>query len=181
MILGETGGRSDRVDGSFTRGWTLQERIVPCSLFFPARNWKCVGTKRSLADVLLAPGCDAQQQVGPLARTRQRLLDDFSVVRRMSWASHRETTRVEDQTYSLMGIFSVNIPTIYGRQFQVEPSEGREAARAQKDSALNADDAPAGLPPGCRPLPGSKGRGIRTGNWGDGDRARLPGGGCRDS
>ncbi|KAI0631646.1 hypothetical protein C8Q77DRAFT_1128074 [Trametes polyzona] len=32
----------------------------------------------------------------------------------MSWASMRETTRDEDQAYCLMGIFGVNIPTIYG-------------------------------------------------------------------
>ncbi|KAI0719752.1 hypothetical protein C8T65DRAFT_634999 [Cerioporus squamosus] len=32
----------------------------------------------------------------------------------MSWASRRHTTREEDRAYSLMGIFGVNMPTIYG-------------------------------------------------------------------
>ena len=32
----------------------------------------------------------------------------------MSWASKRKTTRVEDQAYSLMGLFNVNMPMLYG-------------------------------------------------------------------
>lgn len=32
----------------------------------------------------------------------------------MSWAAKRETTRIEDQAYSLMGIFGVHMPPIYG-------------------------------------------------------------------
>lgn len=33
---------------------------------------------------------------------------------RMSWASRRETTRVEDIAYCLLGIFGVNMPLLYG-------------------------------------------------------------------
>jgi hypothetical protein len=32
----------------------------------------------------------------------------------MSWASERETTRIEDLAYCLIGIFSVNMPMLYG-------------------------------------------------------------------
>lgn len=32
----------------------------------------------------------------------------------MSWASSRETTRVEDQAYSLLGLFDVYMPPLYG-------------------------------------------------------------------
>nr|POE87389.1 vegetative incompatibility protein het-e-1 [Quercus suber] len=32
----------------------------------------------------------------------------------MYWASHRSTTRPEDRAYSLMGIFDVNMPLLYG-------------------------------------------------------------------
>jgi hypothetical protein len=46
------------------------------------------------------------------------LLDDglerCNVAQRMSWASKREATRVEDIAYCLMGIFEVNIPMLYG-------------------------------------------------------------------
>lgn len=32
----------------------------------------------------------------------------------MSWAAGRQTTRPEDKSYSLMGLFNVNIPMLYG-------------------------------------------------------------------
>ncbi|KAI0753613.1 hypothetical protein C8Q74DRAFT_1373591 [Fomes fomentarius] len=41
-------------------------------------------------------------------------LADFSVAQRMSWASKRVTTREEDEAYCLMGIFDINMPTLYG-------------------------------------------------------------------
>ncbi|PIL28751.1 hypothetical protein GSI_08795 [Ganoderma sinense ZZ0214-1] len=41
-------------------------------------------------------------------------LDKFSVSQRLSWAAKRETKRMEDQAYSLLGIFDINMPTLYG-------------------------------------------------------------------
>lgn len=51
----------------------------------------------------------------------------------MAWASRRETTRVEDEAYSLMGIFGVNMPLLYG--------EGRNAfQRLQLEILKSTDD-----------------------------------------
>jgi len=47
-------------------------------------------------------------------------LSNFSVEERRSWAEHRNTTIDEDAVYSLLGIFGVTMPLIYG--------EGRESA-----------------------------------------------------
>ena len=41
-------------------------------------------------------------------------MSDFSVTERMLWAENRETTRKEDKAYSLLGIFDVHMPLIYG-------------------------------------------------------------------
>lgn len=93
----------------FRRGWTLQELIAPRSLEFVSKEWRFIGTKASLADVV--------EQVTGIQRdilTHERPLDSVSVARRMSWASRRETKRPEDEAYSLMGIFGVKMPTIYG-------------------------------------------------------------------
>ncbi|KAJ8489198.1 hypothetical protein ONZ51_g3071 [Trametes cubensis] len=93
----------------FTRGWTLQELIAPRSLVFLSRKWTIIGTKAGLADVI--------EEVTGVDRdvlTLKRALQDVSVARRMSWAADRETTRLEDEAYSLMGIFGVYMPTIYG-------------------------------------------------------------------
>ena len=51
---------------------------------------------------------------------RGRHLSHFSVSERISWAENRETKRKEDKAYSLMGIFDIHMPLIYG--------EGRESA-----------------------------------------------------
>lgn len=44
-------------------------------------------------------------------------IDGFSVAQKMmSWAAGRETTRVEDRVYSLLGIFDINMPLMYGEK-----------------------------------------------------------------
>ncbi|CVL13864.1 uncharacterized protein FPRN_12042 [Fusarium proliferatum] len=57
-------------------------------------------------------------------------MDSVSVARRMSWASDRKTSRVEDAAYCLLGIFDVNIPLIYG--------EGRKAFQRLQEAIMNA-------------------------------------------
>ncbi|RSL74031.1 hypothetical protein CEP51_011692 [Fusarium floridanum] len=62
-----------------------------------------------------------------------RLLSPFSVATRMSWASTRVTTRVEDQAYALLGLFNVNMPLLYG--------EGTKAfRRLQEEIIRNSND-----------------------------------------
>lgn len=39
---------------------------------------------------------------------------NFSVNDRLSWIEHHETKREEDKAYSLLGIFGVYMPPIYG-------------------------------------------------------------------
>ncbi|KAL1949700.1 hypothetical protein VTO73DRAFT_8581 [Trametes versicolor] len=93
----------------FKRGWTLQELLAPHCLVFLSVNWKHLGTKFGSADLLHdITGID------PEVLTFHRALQHVSVARRMSWASRRETSRIEDQAYSLLGIFDVSMATIYG-------------------------------------------------------------------
>lgn len=40
--------------------------------------------------------------------------NSLSIAQKMSWAADRETTRPEDLAYFLLGVFSVNMPIIYG-------------------------------------------------------------------
>jgi len=39
---------------------------------------------------------------------------DCSIAQIMSWASRRCTTRGEDRAYSLLGLFYVSMPMLYG-------------------------------------------------------------------
>ncbi len=98
----------------FTRGWCLQELIAPMHVVFFDKDWLEIGTKASLLDDLLEiTGIPCRALMQPLS------IWGNSVAERMSWASTRETSRVEDLAYSLLGIFGVNMPLLYG--------EGRKA------------------------------------------------------
>ncbi|KAF9872641.1 het domain-containing protein [Colletotrichum karsti] len=93
----------------FTRGWTLQELLAPKSLRFYSSTWVHFGTRSSLADNIHV----ATKIPTPFLRGEQ----DFrtaGIAVRMSWAARRETTRLEDMAYSLLGIFDVNMPLLYG-------------------------------------------------------------------
>lgn len=93
----------------FTRGWTLQELIAPREVLFFDKGWAYRGSKRDLAQLLsLITG------IPEALLQKDAVLSDFAVARRMSWASMRETTRVEDMAYCLLGIFEVNMSLIYG-------------------------------------------------------------------
>ncbi|KAK7446260.1 hypothetical protein VKT23_014465 [Stygiomarasmius scandens] len=92
----------------FTRGWTLQELIAPMYAVFLDKNWNEIGTRWSLRDAISAV------TTIPVEIFEGQDIDEFSVAQKMSWAAYRETTRPEDQAYCLMGIFNVNMPSIYG-------------------------------------------------------------------
>ncbi|KAL1944197.1 hypothetical protein VTO73DRAFT_3382 [Trametes versicolor] len=91
------------------RGWTLQELLAPKNVVFLTAQWGLLGTKTGLAATLeRITGVDFGILIG------KTTLDSVSVARRMSWASARETTRVEDEAYCLLGIFGVHLSPIYG-------------------------------------------------------------------
>ena len=41
-------------------------------------------------------------------------MSQFDIGERLSWAENRETTRKEDRSYSLLGVFNIHMPLIYG-------------------------------------------------------------------
>ncbi|KAL8954792.1 MAG: hypothetical protein Q9193_007081 [Seirophora villosa] len=92
----------------FTRGWTLQELLAPSEIIFCNRDWITIGNKRDLKnDIQIATNITADY------------LEDFrkaSVATKMSWASKRQTSRVEDRAYSLFGIFGVSMYLEYGER-----------------------------------------------------------------
>jgi hypothetical protein len=98
----------------FTRGWTLQELIAPPSVEFFCSNGNRLGDKKSLEGQL-------HKITGiPVSALRGSPLSDFSFDERVLWARNRDTKREEDLAYSLLGIFDISIPVIYG--------EGKENA-----------------------------------------------------
>jgi hypothetical protein len=111
----------------WTRGWTLQELIAPSRVEFYSASWENVGTKESLkSQISSITGIDMEALMG-------KDLQTFSVAKKMSWGSKRSTTRIEDVAYSLLGIFGVNMPLLYG--------EGQKAfLRLQEEILKQSDD-----------------------------------------
>lgn len=107
----------------FTRGWTLQELLAPRWIEFLDYQWNEIGTKFGL-----------EKQIEAITKISH--LFDFQnacIAQKMSWASNRETTRIEDQAYCLMGVFGVNMPLLYG--------EGQNAfIRLQYEILSKSDD-----------------------------------------
>jgi hypothetical protein len=103
----------------FKRGWTLQELIAPTIVVFFAQDWSVIGSRSSLIGTIAqTTGIDrAFFSDGLLSASRtsnHNRLGQYSVAQKMSWASKRDTTRVEDKAYCLLGIFGVNLPLLYG-------------------------------------------------------------------
>ena len=93
----------------FQRGWTLQELIAPINMVFLSNNWKPIGSKHALnglVESITKISCRALLHLEPLS--------SFSVAQRLSWAAERETTKKEDRAYSLLGIFDITMPILYG-------------------------------------------------------------------
>jgi hypothetical protein len=92
----------------FTRGWTLQELTAPPWVEFFSSEGKRLGDKKSLER-------QVHEITGIAVRALQGSdLSEFSVTERMSWAENRETKREEDKAYSLLGMFDIYLPLIYG-------------------------------------------------------------------
>lgn len=111
----------------FTRGWTLQELVAPVSVEFFSVEGQLLGNK-----------CSLLQELHGITRISIKALqgsplDELSVHERMSWMGQRKTKREEDMAYSLLGIFDVYMPLIYG--------EGRKKAFARLQKEINASSS----------------------------------------
>lgn len=90
----------------FTRGWTLQELLAPSTLEFLDAEWNPIGSREDWAT-------EIEEATG----IRREHLTDFHqccLATKLSWAANRLTTRIEDLSYSLLGLLGVYMPLIYG-------------------------------------------------------------------
>lgn len=126
--------------------WTLQELLAPEFAIFCTAKWEIIGHKHPYPSSRGASGgpgrtSDGRPLVPALAQQtgisekylyKQAEIGDASIAERMSWASRRTTTRIEDQAYCLLGRFDINMPLLYG--------EGPKAfERLQKEILQTSD------------------------------------------
>lgn len=71
-----------------------------------------------------------------------RALGYCSVAQKMSWAARRQTTRPEDEAYSLLGLFGVNMPLLYGEGRQAFFRLQQEILRFSNDQSILAFSHP---------------------------------------
>lgn len=143
----------------FTRGWTLQEILAPMELIFFDRCWKEINIgriNRSLSSVgveNLRLAFPAEEQylnrlgllylLSEITNIPKIVLDrgDFSqfcAAARLAWAADRETTRLEDRAYSLLGLLEVNMPLLYGEGEKAFMRLQEEVIKSRDDDSLLA-------------------------------------------
>ena len=114
---------SFRESNWFKRGWTLQELVAPELVEFFSKEGQHLGDKKSLEQ-------DIHEVTKiPVNALQGSHLSNFSLPERWQWAENRETTRKEDKAYSLLGIFEVHMPLIYG--------EGEEKAKKRLQEEID--------------------------------------------
>ena len=119
----------------FSRGWTLQEMIAPSDVRFFNKNWQPISDKTKLAPTLAEiTGVPEHILTDGLRSNRP------CVAQIMSWAANRETTRVEDKAYSLLGLLDVNMPMLYGEGKKAFHRLQLEIIRVSEDQSIFAWD-----------------------------------------
>jgi hypothetical protein len=138
----------------FSRGWTLQELLAPKHCVFFTTTWKIVGHKhywdhqycscgkKESTPGDLACGPNLLPQLAAATNISRDILSGLKPVRsasaaqRMSWASRRSTTRVEDHAYSLLGLFDINMPLLYGEGIGAFRRLQEEIIRTSDDTSI---------------------------------------------
>ncbi|KAL9052895.1 MAG: hypothetical protein Q9162_005121 [Coniocarpon cinnabarinum] len=113
----------------FTRGFTLQELVAPKQVLFFDKDSNPIGDKHSMQSALTE-----RTQISKNFLLQVDNIGYASISQRMSWSAGRKTTVPEDIAYSLLGLFGVNMPLLYG--------EGADRAfrRLQEEIMRYSDD-----------------------------------------
>ncbi|EME44825.1 hypothetical protein DOTSEDRAFT_130363, partial [Dothistroma septosporum NZE10] len=131
----------------FSRGWTLQELIAPKTLTFYGNGWSRLGPRTELSWLIAKRTGIPEGLLGadPISRDsrRQRSVDHYSIAQRMSWASGRQTTRIEDRAYSLLGLFGIAMPMLYGEGRRAFLRLQEEIVRTSRDLSILAWERPS--------------------------------------
>lgn len=127
----------------FTRGWTLQELLAPQLIEFYDTNWilvpytnpKYSSIENISQSITIASWLLLLQEITSIPMNVIKGTDDLqsiSAVCKFSWMARRNTTRVEDEAYCLLGLLNINMPLLYG--------EGSNAFIRLQEAVLSTSD-----------------------------------------
>lgn len=114
----------------FKRGWTLQELLAPYSVQFFDRDWNRIGAKDELLDEIAEAS-----KIEKCYLTRDNITP-ACVAEKMSWLSHRTTSRIEDMSYCMLGLFGINMPLLYGEGHRAFIRLQHEILRQSADESI---------------------------------------------
>lgn len=108
--------------------WAIPQIVFSRVAFFYSSDWSLIGTKKSLL-----PYLSSRMGIDQEVLEDSDSLEEFSLARRMSWASDMTASRVEDFAYALVGLFDVSMSILYG--------EGQKAfLKLQEEIMGDTDD-----------------------------------------
>ncbi|KAH6984203.1 hypothetical protein BKA56DRAFT_517186 [Ilyonectria sp. MPI-CAGE-AT-0026] len=132
------------------KGFLKVYNFTPQELEFFDQNWKKCGSASDLNEVIQAvTGIDVRGFARDIRQDRARLWT-VRVARRMAWAANRQTTQIEDGAYSLLGLFNLNMPMLYGENEGAFQRLQEEIIKVDEDASILAwscIDADAGFAP----------------------------------
>ena len=146
----------------FKRGWTLQELLAPHTVLFLTQDWQVIGHKGangySKSGHSLHAGTSLEPTIAAITKIPEAVLRDYKrspnldINQKLAWTEGRETTRDEDMSYCLLGIFDVTMVANYGeggdrakRRLLAEISNGFEALGDFLSPSTKAKRSHAGL------------------------------------
>ncbi|KAI4910125.1 hypothetical protein J4E90_007556 [Alternaria incomplexa] len=130
-------GSAFRKSRWFTRGWTLQELLVPQKIEFYDTNWTHIFLLNTINYPTTGP-VDIISDITSIDYATFRHYNVLSPVSSVpaacvfSWMARRSTTRVEDEAYCLLGLLNINMPLLYG--------EGEKAFIRLQEAILSGSD-----------------------------------------
>jgi len=125
----------------FSRGWTLQELLAPSRIVFYDKYWKSLGSRKTLIDhisEITRIEVRALLWKEKVIYQPDKTLNAFCIAKRMSWVSRRETTRIEDTAYCMLGIFNINMPLLYGEGQRAFTRLQEEIIKSSNDNSILA-------------------------------------------
>ncbi|OTA99260.1 hypothetical protein M426DRAFT_325301 [Hypoxylon sp. CI-4A] len=127
----------------FTRSWTLQELIAPPEIKFYDRDWREIGCR---SDEHIAEAVSKATRIPLDVIKGLGDLSKYSAAQKLSWASGRSCTRKEDAAYSLLGIFDISMPLLYGEGDKAFTRLQEEILRETDDNSLLCWTVPVNSP-----------------------------------
>ncbi|KIW29895.1 uncharacterized protein PV07_05681 [Cladophialophora immunda] len=92
----------------FRRGWTLQELLAPKIVEFFSREGERLGDRVTLEQII------HEITKIPISALRGTPMAHFGIDEKMQWVAGRQTRKIEDKAYCLLGIFDVFMYLNYG-------------------------------------------------------------------